>query len=204
MTWIGSYSIFFFFLRPRPKISDDNAFRIFASLATPKGQGSCHSGLPGEHVGIMSSRESFLEFLQLKAGEGSPISALLPLRCKVIDLGLALRAGRRCSRVVTLFLGSHFLRRDSHLSGLGCRCGGWRRYRLLVSLLARLLQALIHLTRATRAARRTCLRDSLLTDAAAPSTPSSTPSSSSSSCRMICDQKVGLTLHADYPVCVSD
>lgn len=145
----------------------------------------------------MSSRESFLEFLQLKAGEGSPISALLPLRRKVIDLGLALRAGRRCSRVVTLLLGSHFLRRDSHLCGLGCRCGGWR---LLVSLLARLLQALIHLTRATRAARRTCLRDSLLTDAAAPS--SSTPSSSS--CRMICDQKVGLTLHADYPVCVCD
>ena len=152
----------------------------------------------------MSSRESFLEFLQLKAGEGSPVSALLPLRRKVIDLGLAFRAGRRCSRVVTLLLGSHFLRRDSHWSGLGCRCGGWW-CRLLVSLLARLLQALIHLTRATRAARRTCLRYSLLTDAAAPS--SSTPtssSSSSSSCRMICDQKVGLTLYADYPVCVSD
>lgn len=92
--------------------------------------------VPGEHVGIMSSRESFLEFLQLEAGEGSPISALFPFRREVVDLRLAFRAGRRCSRVVALFLGSHLFRRDSHLSRLRCCRGRWR---LLVSLLAHLL-----------------------------------------------------------------
>lgn len=119
---------------------EERGFHIFEFRGKGKVKtkrfGFCRA-VPGEHVGIMSSRESFLEFLQLEAGEGSPISALFPFRCKVVDLGLAFRAGRRCSRVVALFLGSHFFRRDSHLSRLRRCRSRWRS--LLVSLLAHLL-----------------------------------------------------------------
>lgn len=113
----------------------------------------------------MRPREGFLELLQLEAREGGSVAALLPLRGEIIRLGLALGAGRGRSRMSAFFLGPHLFRGDAHLDGLRRSRGRCRRrllVRLRVRLLAHLLAHLSHLARATRAARRTRLRDGLL------------------------------------------
>uniref|UniRef100_A0A182QDE0 Uncharacterized protein n=1 Tax=Anopheles farauti TaxID=69004 RepID=A0A182QDE0_9DIPT len=52
-------------------------------------------------VWVVRARKRFLELLELEAGEGRPVAALLPLRGKVVPTVVAVRVGERAVRVAT-------------------------------------------------------------------------------------------------------
>lgn len=69
----------------------------------------------------MRPGEGLFKLLELKAGKGRSVTALLSLGRKIVGLGLAFGASRRRSRMSTFFLGPHLLRGDAHLDRLGRR-----------------------------------------------------------------------------------
>lgn len=54
---------------------------------------------PRKHIGIVRARERFLQLLQLKAREGRPVPALLPLRREIVPAVVAVRIGQWAVRV---------------------------------------------------------------------------------------------------------
>uniref|UniRef100_A0A182JJT6 Uncharacterized protein n=1 Tax=Anopheles atroparvus TaxID=41427 RepID=A0A182JJT6_ANOAO len=57
------------------------------------------SDVPGENIWIVRPGERLLELLELEAGEGRPVAALLPLRREVVPAVVAVRVGVGAVRV---------------------------------------------------------------------------------------------------------
>ena len=107
----------------------------------------------------MRPGEGLLELLELEAGEGGAVPALLALGREVVDVGLALGARGRGPGVRALLLGAHLVRRDAHVRALRLlRRRGCRPRELAGELRARPAHA-----RAARAARRASLRNYVAT-----------------------------------------